>query len=180
MRFWIVSCLVFLCLAHSSGRETVRKRGINMVILSSTERERDYDLYGAFVGSGIIQDSCRGEVKFSSKLNHIDSSLDWIQYEVTPIDGETKVFEGWWYWKATSSFMRDYRAEHGIDITNRLEDMDLGPTGDEDGWQEECEYRSTDVSQCDRMFGHNMYYPERIDPNNGILTGKGDPQNPIY
>ena len=50
-------------------------------------------------------------------------------------NGKAQVFEGWRYWKATASFNFD-------------EDETWGHVGDEDGWQEECEYRSTDVSQC--------------------------------
>jgi len=167
MKFVAISCVAVLCLAHSSP--------YNLVKLTY---ELD-DPHASFVGGGVMQDSCRGEVKFKSQLNHIDS-LDWITYKVTPADGETKVFTGWWYWKATPGFMADRRAEEGIDITDLDGGGDWGPAGDEDGWQEECEERSTDVSQCDRMFGHNMYYPDRLKSDNGILTGKGDPKNPIY
>ena len=162
MKFFVTSFLVIFCLApHSSGPDTVRTRGITMIRLASTDRDNE-PLKADFIGGGIIQDSCRGEVKFSSKLNHIRDSLDWIRYEVTPANSKAKIFEGWWHWKATPSFMSDYRGFHRINLDDPHEDMDLGEYGDEDGWQEECEHRSTDVSQCDRMFGHNMYYPERL------------------
>ena len=69
--------------------------------------------------------------------------------------------------------MSDYRKEHMTDEGNHNEDMDLGEFGYDDAWQEECEYRSTNISQCDRVYW-------RRNKHHGILTGRGDPENPIY
>lgn len=177
MKFLATSCVVLFCLAHSSDCDRRKHSPDDLVYLTKD----DDGVCASFVGGGTMQDSCRGEVKFKSQLNHTDLySLDWISYKVTTADGKTKVFSGWWFWKATPKFMDEYRAAEGIDITDPDGGGDYGYSGDELGWQEECEERSTHISQCDRMFGHNMYYPDRLKPNNGILTGRGDPLNPAY
>ena len=171
MKFLIIGCLAVFCLAHI---ESVRERGTTLVSMTSGDKP-----LADFIGGGTIQDSCLGEVSFSSKLNHngysnsgFSSKLDNIRYEVTLSDGEKKVFENW-YWKATQDFMNDYRKEYMTGEGDHNEDMDLGYYGYDDGWQEECEYRSTDISQCDRVYW-------RRNKHHGILTGEGDPQNPIY
>ena len=85
MKFLVIACLTVFCLAHV---ESVRKGGITMIHLASTDRDNE-SLKADFIGGGVIQDSCRGAVKFSSKLNHngisnsgFSSKLDNIRYEV--------------------------------------------------------------------------------------------------
>lgn len=185
MRLVAISCVAVLCLApHRPDLEQRRERNADDQVYLT------YDGDGpraSFVGGGVMKDSCGGKVKFKSQLNHIGEtrydlgSLDEISYKVTFADGETEVFRGRWYWQATPSFMADFRVEHRINLNDPHEDMALGDEGSEDRWQEECEYRATDISQCDRIFwpmrfwGSDPTYKPRIK-----LTGDGDPLNPAY
>ena len=178
MKFLATFCLAVFCLAHSSEPDR-RKHDRNSMIYLTDKRSELYDEpQASFVGGGVMQDSCRGEVTFTSELNHNSwhghaEILNEIDYKITFTDGTEREFNGEWHWKATASFM----AELNFD-----EDETWGHEGDEDGWQEECGERSTNISQCDRIFGYNRYTErsERWYPNNGILTGRGDLLNPIY
>ena len=182
MRFLVISCLALLCLApHSRKKESVRSRDQGSTMVGWTTGDNPK---ADFVGGGVVQDSCRGEVKFKSRLNHIYGLTD-IRYEVTPVDkardlsgiwaNKKLVFSGLWWWKATPSFMSDYRGFHRINLDDPHEDMDLGEYGSDDGWQEACENESNHISQCDRIFNRKMEYPY-----SGRLTGEGDPENPDY
>ena len=62
MKFLIIGCLAVFCLAHI---ESVRERGTTLVSMTSGDKP-----LADFIGGGTIQDSCLGEVSFSSKLNH--------------------------------------------------------------------------------------------------------------
>jgi len=179
MKFLVTSCIVFFCLAHSSEQPVRELNPWSMVYLTDKKSELHDEPQASFVGGGIMTDSCRGEVEFKSELNHNSwyghaSIFTEPEYIVTLSDGTKKEFIGEWHWKATPSFIADFRAKN--------QGEDWGPEGDEDGWQEECEERSTHISQCNRIFGYDRYTEssDRLKPNNGILTGRGDPQNPAY
>lgn len=180
MKWLAISCVAVLCLApHRRYEEPVRAQDQKSTRVFQTIGDNPK---ADFVGGGVIQDSCHGKVSFSSKLNHIGNSkgdrllgLDEIHYEVILADSEKMVFSGRWWWEATPDFMADYRVEHRIDLNDPHEDMDIGEYGSDEGWQEACEERSTDISQCDRIFNEDMDYPYY-----GRLTGEGDPENPRY
>ena len=90
MKFLAISCVAVLCLAHSSDcEEKVRTNDPrNLTSLTNVPNEfEEVDPKASFVGGGVMQDSCRGEVKFTSELNHLSGFLTWLYYRVTLADG---------------------------------------------------------------------------------------------